>query len=113
MKIIFSKDAEEFLKKKSFKSKEKLNLVFHAKELSKSCYLRIEPDISFETDENYLEGIDKYGEWGDKIEIFIDPVIKPLLQKRNEIKVSLQGKFFKKLVVASGKQQVKLQCSIK
>jgi len=113
VKVIFSREAEEFLKQKSSKSKEKLNLVFHAKELSKSCYLRIEPDISFETDENYLEGIDKFGNWGDNIEIFIDPVIKPLLQKRDEIKVSLKGKIFKKLVVESGKQQVKLQCSIK
>ncbi len=39
-------------------------------------------------------------------------LIKPLLKKRNEVKVSLRGKIFKKLKIENGKTQTKIQCNI-
>lgn len=112
MKLAFTKEAEEFLAKKVSKSKKRLNLVFHAKEVNKNCYKKLEPEISFETDENYLDGIDKIGDWMKQIDLFIDPVIKPLLQNENEIQISLQGRLFKSLHVDEGKSQITVKCSI-
>ena len=109
MKIIFSKEAEKFLEKKSAKSNVKLNLVLHAKEICKSCYSKMEPDVTFETDENYLEGIDKIGDWKGKIDIYKDPAINPLIQNKEEIHISLKGKLGKTLSVDDGLFQVQLK----
>ncbi|MHA1264634.1 MAG: hypothetical protein ACTSRS_05285 [Candidatus Helarchaeota archaeon] len=112
MKLLFSPEAKRFLEKKITKTKRRLNLALHAEEIKKSCYLRIEPTISFETDQNYLEGIDKLGSWNEKIDIYIDPVIKPLLQKKDEIRISLKGRVFKRLYIENNKPKIKLQCKV-
>ena len=113
MKIGFSKEAENFLERTSSKSAQKMNLVLHVKEIMKNCYTRIEPDISFEENENYLEGIEKIGDWRGKIDIYLDPAIKPLLENKNEIDLVLKGKLFKTLTLKSSKSQIKLGCGIK
>ena len=92
---------------------KKLNLVLHAKQIDKNCYQVLEPAISFETDDDYLEGIDKISEWSNKIDIFIDPVIEPLIKDKNNIRIDLKGKIFKSLKVLDGKTQVKLgSCAV-
>lgn len=113
MKIGFSKDAENFLERAVSKSAQKMKLVLHTKEIMKNCYTRIEPDISFENDENYLEGIDKIGDWRGKIDIYLDPSVKPLLENDGEIILILKGKVFKTLTLQNSKSQIKLGCGIK
>ncbi len=113
MKIVFSRETENFLERSSSKNTQKMNLVLHTKEIMKSCYTRIEPNISFETDENYLEGIEKIGDWKGKIDIYLDPAIKPLLEKKDEINLVLKGKLFKTLTLKNSKFQIKLGCGIK
>lgn len=113
MNIIFTKSAEEYLEKEYSKNNKKLNLVLHAKQVDKNCYVKLEPTISFETDENYLEGIEKISRWRDKIDIFLDPVIEPLLKNKNEVKIDLKGTLFRSLKVLDGKSQVKLaNCTV-
>ncbi|MFX1450423.1 MAG: hypothetical protein ACFFCM_06260 [Promethearchaeota archaeon] len=113
MNLIFSQRAEEFLEKEYSKHNKKLNLVLHAKQIDKTCFVKLEPAISFETDENYLEGIDKISDWQNKVDIFMDPVIEPLLKDKNEIKIDLKGKIFKSLQVEDAKTQVKLSnCTV-
>ncbi|MHA1381740.1 MAG: hypothetical protein ACTSRG_25505 [Candidatus Helarchaeota archaeon] len=113
MKILFTKQAEEYLEKQYTKKKKKLNLVLRAKQIDKNCYAKLEPAVDFETDEDYLEGIEKISDWGSKINIFLDPVIEQLLENKDEVKIDLQGKFFKNLKVLDGKTLTKLgSCAV-
>ena len=84
----------------------------HIKELYKNCYTKIESDISFETDENYLKGIDKVSVWNKRINIYIDPAIKPLIKDLNEIFIDLKGRVFKELKIEDAGSQVKYGCKI-
>lgn len=89
-----------------------MNLVLHIKEINKNCITRIEPEFSFEKDDNYLEGIDKVEEWKNRINIYLDPAVEPLLQNREEIEVILKGKLFKTLKVVDAKHQTRIECMV-
>ena len=84
----------------------------HTKELYKSCYTKIESDISFETDENYLKGIEKVSIWKERISIYIDPSIEPLIKDLNEIFIDLKGRVFKELRIEEAGSKVKYGCKI-
>lgn len=112
MNLLFTEKAEVYLEEKSNKSNEKLNLVLHVKDLYKNCYTKIEPDITFETDENYLEGIDKISEWRNRINIYLDPAIEPLIKDKSEISIDLKGKIFKRLIVEDANSRIQYGCRV-
>ena len=110
--LTFTKNAELYLEKKVLKYKKRLNLVLHVKDLYKNCYTKIEPDISFETDKDYIESLDKVGEWRDQIDIFLDSAIEPLIRDLKDIIIDLKGKFLKKLIIVNAQSKIKYGCRV-
>ena len=111
MKIKFSENAEKYLIKKTMGISDKLNLVLHVRDKYMYCYTIIEPDITFETDENYLDGISKISEWNKKINIYLDPAIKPLI-KEEDLFIDTKGKLLKKLIVKNAESKTKYGCRV-
>jgi hypothetical protein len=112
MKLIFTENAEIYLKKKTKAISDQLNLVLHVKDKYMNCYTIIEPDITFETDENYLDGINKISDWNEKINIYLDPAIEPLIKEKEELIIDTKGKLFKKLVVTNADSKTKYGCRV-
>ncbi|TFG25773.1 MAG: hypothetical protein EU532_11390 [Promethearchaeota archaeon] len=108
----FTKNAEIYLEKKVLKYKKRLNLVLHVKDLYKNCYTKIEPDITFETDKDYIESLDKVGEWRNQIEIFLDKAIKPFIKDLKDIIIDVKGRFFKKLIIVETQSKTKYGCRV-
>ena len=77
-----------------------------------NCYTIIEPDITFETDENYLDGINKISEWDKKIIIYLDPAIEPLIKEQEDLFIDTKGKIFKKLIVKNANSKIKYGCRV-
>jgi len=112
MKLIFSENAEKYLKKKTMGISDRLNLVLHVKDIYMNCYTIIEPDITFETEENYLDGISKISEWNNIINIYLDPALKPLIKEKEELLIDTKGKIFKKLIVKNADSKTKYGCRV-
>ncbi len=112
MKIIFSKDAEMYMEKKSSKSKGVLNLVLHLKDIYKSCYTKYEADLTFEDDKDYIGNLDKISEWRGKINIYLDPAIEPLLKHTEEVRIILKGFIFKHLAIENIDPKIKYGCRV-
>ena len=110
--LTLTKNAEIYLEKKVLKNKKYLNLVLHVKDLYKNCYTKIEPDITFETDDDYIESLDKIGEWKNKINIYLDAAIEPLIKDQKDIRIDLKGKFFKKLTILNAESKLKYGCRV-
>ncbi len=110
--LTFTKNAEIYLEKKVLKHEKRLNLVLHVKDLYKNCYTKIEPDITFETDRDYIESLDKVGEWKNQIDIFLDEAIEPFIRDLKDIIIDVKGGFFKKLIIVNVQSKTKYGCRV-
>ena len=77
-----------------------------------NCYTKIKPDISFENDQNYLDGIDKISTWKTSINIFLDPSIKPMIKDKQELIIDLKGIIFRKLTIIDVESKRKYGCRV-
>jgi hypothetical protein len=112
IKIIFSNEAEVFLEKKARKVKNNLNLVLHLKDVYKNCYTKYEADLTFENDKDYIGNLDKISDWHERINIYLDPAVQPLLKDREEVKIGLKGSVFKHLIVENLDSKIKYGCRV-
>jgi hypothetical protein len=113
--LIITRQAEEYLQQRIDNNKnrdDKLNLVLHIKEIYKNCYTKIEPDISFEEDQNYLDGINKISNWKNFIDIYIDPALEPLIKDKKDLIIDLKGKLFKRLIIKDAESKINYGCRV-
>ncbi len=112
MKLVFTQEADKYLEKKTVSAEKYSNIVLRPKMSDLNCTQRIEPVINFETDIKKLEGNEKIGNWNNKINIYVNPGVLPLLPNPEEIYISLRGVLIKKLHLEGGKIQTRMQCRI-
>jgi hypothetical protein len=61
---------------------------------------------------NYLESIDKISEWRNKINIYLDPAIQPLINDLDELIIDVKGKIFRNLVVTNAASKTRYGCRV-